>query len=130
MFAFHAVIHSNLNYAVPAWQPWLYATNISSLDSLQNRASRLITGQHISTTLEALHLEADVQSYKTCSNRLILIVQEKALQSSEDHPKRLTLTANVFQRLPNHCSFRRNATLLPAVLEHHQLINHFLSSQW
>ena len=36
--AFHALIHNKVNYAAPAWQPWLSATNFSCLDRLQNRS--------------------------------------------------------------------------------------------
>ena len=46
---FHALIRSKLNYAASAWQPWLSATNISSLDCLQNRDLKLLTGQLIYT---------------------------------------------------------------------------------
>ena len=45
--------------------------NVSSLDHLHNHSLRLITGQLVSTPLEALQLEADVQSYSTYSKRLI-----------------------------------------------------------
>ena len=51
--AFHALIRSKLDYAAPAWQPWLSDTNLSSLDCLQNHSLQLITGQLISTPLEA-----------------------------------------------------------------------------
>ena len=58
--AFHALSRSKFDYAAPAWQPWLSATNLPCLDYLQNRSLQLITGQLASTPLEALHLEADV----------------------------------------------------------------------
>ena len=74
--AFHALVRSKLDYAAPAWKPWLSDTNLSNLDRLQNRSLRLITGQLVSTPLEALRLEADVQSYSTCSKRLILKANE------------------------------------------------------
>ena len=123
---FHALIRSKLNYAAPAWEPWLSATNISSLDYLQNCALRLVIGQLLSTTLEALHQKADVQSYNTYSNWLILRAQEKALWSSGDHPKCLALTANILQHFLNCCSFCNKANnlskLLPAELENCQLI--------
>ena len=68
--AFHALIRSIFDYAAPAWQPWLSATNLSCLDCLQNRSLRLITGQLVSAALEALSLNnADIKSYHTCSNR-------------------------------------------------------------
>ena len=61
-------------------------------------------------------------------------VREKVLRSSDDHAKRLALTANIPQYLPNRCSFRRKADdlsrLSPAELEHYQLINHFSSPPW
>ena len=85
--AFHALIRSKLDYAAPC------------LSSLQNRSLRLITGQLVSTPLEALRLEADVQSYHTCSNRLILKAREKALRITEDHPKHVVLAADIPQRL-------------------------------
>ena len=58
--AFHALVRSKLDYAAPAWQPWLSNANLSSLDHLQNHSLQLITGQLVSTPLEALRLEADV----------------------------------------------------------------------
>ena len=82
----HALIHSKLDYLAPAWQPWLSATNLCCLDCLQNRSFRLITGQLVSTPLEVLCLEADVQSYHTCSSRLILKAREKALCSPQQPP--------------------------------------------
>ena len=134
MMAFHDLIHSKLDYAAPAWQPWLLATNLSCLDCLQNHSLQLITGQLVSTPLEALRLEAGIQSYQTCSNRLTLKASEKALRSTDDHPKRVALTSNIPQRLQSRCSFRRKvnklSTLLPPELQHRQSINHFSSPPW
>ena len=61
--AFHILIRSKLDYAAPAWQSWLSATNLSCLDCLQNCSLQFISGHLVSTPLEDLHLEADVQSY-------------------------------------------------------------------
>ena len=132
--AFHALVRSKLNYAAPAWQPWLSDTNLSSLYRLQNYPLRLITGQLVSSPLEALRLEADVQSYPTCSKGLILKANEKALRSTDDHPKRIALDVNIPQRLLSHSSFRRKAeelsTLLLTDLHHRQNITHFPSPPW
>ena len=95
--AFHALVCSKLNYAAPAWQPWLSVTNLSNLDCLQNHSLWLITGQLVSTSLEALWLEANVQSYSTCSKCLILKTNEKVRRSADDHPKCISLDVNVPQ---------------------------------
>ena len=132
--AFHALVRSKLDYAAPAWQPWLSETNLTNLDRLQNRSLRLITGQLVSTPLEALRLEADVQSYSTCSKRLILKANEMVRRSTDDHPKRIGLDVNIPQRLQSRSSFRQKAkelsTLLPPDLQHRQNIIHFASPQW
>ena len=128
--AFHTLIRSKLDYAAPAWQPWLSATNLSCLDRVQNRSLRLITGQFVSSPLEALCLEADVQSYHTCSNRLILKAREMALRTTDEC---VALATDIPQYLQNLCTFRRKAndlsTLLPPELQHQQTINHFPSTQ-
>ena len=115
--AFHALVRSKLDYAAPAWQPWLSETNLSNLDRLQNRSLQLITGQLVSTPLEALRLEADVQSYSTCSKYLILKANQKARHSTDDHPKSIALDVDIAQRLQSRSSFHRKAeeisTLLP-----------------
>ena len=76
---YHKLIHNKPDYAGPAWQPWLSATNLSCLERLQNRSLQLITGKLVSTPLEVLRLEADIQSYHTCSHRLFLKSSRKAI---------------------------------------------------
>ena len=106
----------------------------SHFDRLQNRSLSVNSGQLISTPLEALGLKADVQSYYTCSNHLILKAREKALHSINDYPKCVTLPPDIPQRLWNCCSFRRKAnelsTLLPPKRQHWESINHFPSPPW
>ena len=131
---FHTLVRCKLNYAAPAWQPWLSDTNLSSLDCLHNHSLWLITGQLVSTPLEDLRLEADVQSYPTCSKHLILKANEKVLRSTDNHPKPIALDVNIPQRLLSCSSFRQKAeefsTLLPPDLQHRQNITHFPSSPW
>ena len=132
--AFDALVRSKLDYAALAWQPWLSETNLPNLDRLQNRSFRLITGQLVSIPLEALRLEADVQSYSTYSKRLILKANEKARRSTDDHPKRIALDVNIPQRLQSRSSFCRKAeelsSLLPPDLQHRQNIIYFPSPPW
>ena len=103
--AFHTLVHSKLDYAAPTWQPWLSNTNLSCLDCFQNCSLQLITGQFVSTPLEALHLQVDVQSYPTYSNHFILKAKEKELHSTDDQPKRVALDVNIPQQLQNRLSF-------------------------
>ena len=132
--AFQALVRSKLDYTAPAWQPWLSETNLTKLDRLQNRSLWLITDQLVSTPLEALRLEVDVQSYSTCSKRLILKADEKARRRTDDHPKRIALDVAIPQRLQSRSSFHRKAeelsTLLPPDLQHRQNIIHFPSPPW
>ena len=65
-----------------------------------------MTGQLVSTPLEALRLEADVQSYSICSKRLILKANEKTRPSTDDHPKRVALDLDIPQHLQSGSSFR------------------------
>lgn len=124
--AFHVLILIKLNYAAPKWQLWLSATNFSCWGHLQTPSQQLATDQLASTPLEALHLESDIQTYHTCSNWLILRAWEKTSRSTNDHPKRVPLAADVPQRLPN-CKANDLSILMPAELGHCQVINHFLS---
>ena len=113
---------------------WLSATNLSNSDCLQNHSLQLITGQLVPTPLEALRLEANVQSYLTCSKRLILKATKNARPSADDHPKRHALDVSIPQRFQSCSSFRRKAeelsTLLPPDLQHRQNIIHFPSPPW
>ena len=129
-----ALICSKLDHASSGWQPWLSATNLFCLDNLQNHALQVATGQLVSTPLDALHLEAVIQSYNTCTSCLVLRAWEKVLRSTVDHTKRIVLAANLPHCLPNCSSFHRKAndlsTLLSFQLKHHQIINNFPSLPW
>ena len=134
--ACHTLIHNKLNYTAPAWQPQLSVTSfllLSCLDYPKNCSLRHITGQLVFTPLEALQLEAYVQSYHTCSNDLILKAREKTLCSTNSHPKCVALAADIPQRLQNCSSFcwkPELSTLLSPKLQHRQNIIHFPSPPW
>ena len=76
-------------------------------------------------------MEADVQSYPTCDNRLILKAKEKVLQNTVNHPKHIALDVNIPQRFQNRSNFRQKAeelsTLLSPDLQHRQNIIQFPS---
>ena len=60
---YHAFVSSHLSYAGARWQPYICAKNRENLTRLQNKELRAITGQFLSTPVEALRLEAGIQSY-------------------------------------------------------------------
>ena len=129
--AFHALVHSKLDYAAPAGKPWNSYIILSCSEPFQNHSLQLISSKLVSTPLEALRLEADVQSYPTCSKRLVLKAKEKTLSSTDDHPKRIALDVNILRRLQSCSSFCWKAeelsTLLLPHLQHQQNIIYFPS---
>ena len=103
---------------------------MTHLEALQNRALRIATGQLVSTQLDALRKEANINSFSTTSKQLILKAREKALRSRDDHPKRIALNAQVPQRLQSRLNWRRKAielvVALPEALNHRQQTEHSL----
>lgn len=64
-----AYICSKMDYAAPAWQPWLSNTNMARMESFQNYALHIATSQFVSTPVEALQMEANVPSKSPQSER-------------------------------------------------------------
>jgi len=60
-----SLVRSCLDFAAPAWQPWLSATRFQCLEATQNKSLRIMTGQAKTTPVEALRAEAGVCSYMT-----------------------------------------------------------------
>ena len=81
-----ATQRSVLDFAAPAWQPWLANVQLERVDRAQNQALRRITGQTASCPLEALCLESGVQSYMTTSQRLVAASREKVNSLPSQHP--------------------------------------------
>ena len=131
---FYALVRSKLDYAAPAWQPWLSNTNMDRLERLQNKGLRIISGQLISTPVEALRSDTGVSSYRTTSNRKSLCAREKALRSEPDHPKRIIIETAVQQRLASRSSWRRQvgelAVSLPPEVSNRKPIRHFTTPPW
>ena len=92
---YHAFISSKMHYASAAWQPWLSESNVKVLDSIQNRALRIMSGQVASSPVEALRAEMDIPSFATQRDRRCLLAKEIAERRPEDHPRRLALESVV-----------------------------------
>lgn len=119
---FMATYRSVLDYAGAAWQPFLSNTQLKKLDVCQNKALRLITGQYASTPVEALRLEAGVESYQTTSKKLVAIAREKADRVDPDHPRQKALQPDkhVVHRTSRQ-SWRKKSEEILAQLPHSKL---------
>ncbi len=84
---FRALHLSVINYAGPAWQPWLAPTRLDQLERCQNRALHIITGQLKTTPLEALRIEAGVPSIATQAHQQVSVPYEKAHRHPPNHPR-------------------------------------------
>ena len=105
-------VHSLLDYAGASWQPWLQPSNIRQLENIANRALRMVTGQASATRLEALRLEAGVQSFDATIRQNSIRSREKTLRLPADHPRNLALTSTVRRRLPKRRDARSVAESL------------------
>ena len=102
-----------MDYAGPAWQPWLSQSQFSKLEVAQNQCLRAINGQYANTSVEILRLEADVPSYRIHSNRLIATAYEKGLRLPANHPRHEAFSnSNTRHKLKVRSSLREEATRL------------------
>ena len=110
-----SLIRSCMDFAAPAWQPWLSATKFNALEVTQNKALCIMTGQASTTPVEALRAESGICSYRTVSDQLCVKAYEKAARFPDDHPKRIALTDDCHHRL-HRSSWRKHATELLSTL--------------
>ena len=108
---YFAYVRSKLDYAGPAWQPWLSDTNIGVLEATQNKAFRAISGQLKSTPVEALRYEVHLPAYKTHLDRNCLKSFEQAKRLPHFHPRRRALDSAVQPRTQANSWFRRGTEL-------------------
>ncbi|KAL5263755.1 hypothetical protein ACHWQZ_G004972 [Mnemiopsis leidyi] len=92
---FTTMQRSVMDYAAAAWQPWLSKSQFQKLETAQNSALRIITGQYSSTPVEALRLETGIDSYATTSKRHTAKAYEKARRLEDNHPRSETLNSKV-----------------------------------
>ena len=113
---------SVMDYAAAAWQPWLSKTQTKKLETTQNKALRLISGQYSSTPTEALNLETGIERYETISKRWTAKAYEKAKRLEEDHPRYKALNAAAApHRIKRRSSWRQEAEKLNSSLPLGQL---------
>ena len=109
-------IRSIMDYAAPAWQPWLSVTNVNALERAQNKALGRISGQHVGSPFGSKNLETGIPTYATTINRKCIKAQEKGLRLPPDHPRNIAFTTNTPHRLSGD-SCRTKAKELTKLLE-------------
>ena len=103
---FFSFVRSKLDYAGPAWQPWLSDTNVALLEVVQNKALRAITGQLASSPVEALRYETQIPSYLSHMERNCLKSMELAKRLPSSHPRSLALSNAVAPKNSRFSWFR------------------------
>jgi hypothetical protein len=130
---FIAIVCSVLDYAGPAWQPWLSETGRNELQRDQNYALRIVTGQYADTPVEALGLEAGVPQYTTIMDRNCVKAREKVLRCPPNHPRLIAFTNEAPSRLTRSNCRRRAEQLaakLPAAVEDRLIPRRYTIPPW
>ena len=79
---------SLLDYALPAWVPWLSTGNCERLEQAQRHAARSITGLVKTTPSEALHIEANLPTVQQRARQICVIALEKSHRLEDNNPRR------------------------------------------
>ena len=130
---YSSFIHSISTYASFAWWPSTAKTNREKIERAQNKALRLVTGQHKATPKEALRLECGFPSLKTEQQRTIAKSAEKAERLPQDHPRSIAYSGNIRKRLKQdnwRDTSKSFIDMLPAPLKNRVPIHQFTSKPW
>jgi ribonuclease HI len=106
---YQSLFLSRMRYGASAWQPWLSKTGVAILDSAQNRCLRAITGQYVSTPVEALRLEAGFPSINCLRRREAAIALERSFRLPGSWIRAKVASRDVRQRLKIRSSWRELA---------------------
>ena len=130
---YHMFIGSKMNYAASAWQPSLAPSNVKFLNTVQNRALRIINGQMQPSPQDSLNLEAGIPQYSTLINRTALKSLEKSYRVPEDHPLAETRTNAVKPRTGKNSWKRttdRLAPLIPEEAKERKPFSWYITAPW
>ena len=134
MKVYLAHFNSVINYAGFAWQPSTAESHIESLERLQNRALRIVTGQYQSSPTEALRREVGMPSIQTQVKRNAVKAAEKSLRLPDDHPRAIAFNTSVANPRNKRQSWRSLTEdikgQLPAGMENRCTISYFDHEPW
>jgi len=81
-------VRASIEYASPAWHPWLSKTNMEHLESSQRHSLRAVTGLLKTTPEEAINIEAGVPKITTRAEELSMKALEKSLRLPDNNPRK------------------------------------------
>ena len=110
-------VRSIMDYAAAGWQPWLAVTHMRALETVQNKAIRIVSGQVQKSRCSARRHEVDTPMYSTLSKRNIIRAAEKAHRLPEDHPRKKALDGTIVRK-NSRTSWR---TMAKQISEEHKL---------
>ena len=81
-----AYIRSVFDYAAPVWYPLMSKTNLNKLQRLQNKTLREILGLPLSTRIQDLHLECNIEPLEVCYQVATAYQAEKYERHQREDP--------------------------------------------
>ena len=99
-------IRSALEYASPAWYPWLSKTARKELERVQNEALRIITRMAKDTPEEFLQLQAGMEPITVRLEKNSMVLREKYMRLQPNDNRRLLAEKVVKQRIKSRVGWR------------------------
>ena len=99
-------IRSALEYAAPAWYPWLGETARRRLETIQNECLRVMTRMARDSPIDFLRLETGIEPLETRIDKTCQILWEKYIRLEKEDPRRKLTEKTVKQRLKSRFGWR------------------------
>ena len=99
-------IRSALEYASPAWYPWISDTAKKELERVQNDSLRIMTRMAKDTPIEFLQLQTGMEPVNSRLEKNSLILREKYMRLQPDDSRRVLSERTVKQRIKTRVGWR------------------------
>jgi len=99
-------IRSALEYASPAWYPWISETAKKELERVQNDSLRIMTRMSKDTPIEFLQLQTGMEPVNARLEKNCTILREKYMRLQPDDSRRLLSEHTVKRRIKSRIGWR------------------------
>ena len=103
-------IRSALEYASPAWFPWISKTAKQALERVQNEALRIMTRMAKDTPEEFLRLQTGIEPITGRLEKNSMILREKHMRLEPEDSRRLLAEKEVKSRLKSKIGWRKETS--------------------